>query len=386
MTIANAGFEAVSVLIAGDVVPNGRTMDAFASHKAEALFRDLIPEIQGADYSIVNLECPIVDRKASAIKKNGPCLCTTIDTVTTLKEAGFDCVTLANNHFRDFGQTGVEDTLSVLRQSEMDYVGAGATKEEARRILFREIGHKMVAFINVCEHEYSVATRNYGGSNPLDLLDVDEDIVLAQSKADYVVVIVHGGKEHIQLPMPRMKRWYRHFIKTGADAVVNHHQHCFSGYEICDGKPIFYGLGNFCFDKYELHKKQVSMWNYGFCVKLLLGEHIGFEMIPYLQCGATPCVQQTEYAAFEREVEALNAIIADDSILEDRITAFALKYEKPFLASFWPIGNKYLKALYTRGFLGHVFDQRGLLNIQNSIECESHLDIKRTLIRRLLDK
>ena len=45
-----------------------------------------------------------------------------------------------------------------------------------------------------------------------------------------------------------MMETYRFFIEVGADAVVNHHQHCFSGYEIYKNKPIFYGLGNFSFD------------------------------------------------------------------------------------------------------------------------------------------
>jgi poly-gamma-glutamate synthesis protein (capsule biosynthesis protein) len=45
-----------------------------------------------------------------------------------------------------------------------------------------------------------------------------------------------------------MVETYRFFIEAGADAVVNHHQHCICGYEVYKGKPIFYGLGNFCFD------------------------------------------------------------------------------------------------------------------------------------------
>ena len=52
-------------------------------------------------------------------------------------------------------------------------------------------------------------------------------------------LILHGGIEHYQLPSPRMKKWYRHIIDLGASAIVNHHQHCFSGYELYNGKPIF---------------------------------------------------------------------------------------------------------------------------------------------------
>lgn len=43
-----------------------------------------------------------------------------------------------------------------------------------------------------------------------------------------------------------MQEIYRFFVDIGADAVINHHQHCYSGYEVYKEKPIFYGLGNFC--------------------------------------------------------------------------------------------------------------------------------------------
>lgn len=52
---------------------------------------------------------------------------------------------------------------------------------------------------------------------------------------------MHGGHEHYQLPSLRMQETYRFFIDAGADVVVNHHQHCFSGYEIYNNKYIFMG-------------------------------------------------------------------------------------------------------------------------------------------------
>lgn len=376
----------ISLLIAGDIVPNGRTKEMFCREEASALFTDLLPYIKESSYNIVNLECPVVSHDASPIVKNGPCLRTSHQTTVTIKKAGFNCITLANNHFRDFGQIGVEDTIQSAQSIGLDLVGGGRNLEESRSVLYKHIEDRMVAIINVCEHEYSISSENYGGSNPIDIIKTSEDIVEAKLKADYVIVIVHGGKEHTQLPTPRMKTWYRHFIKIGADAVVNHHQHCFSGYELYDNKPIFYGLGNFCFDKFELHKRKESIWNYGFCVRLLFDNKIGFELIPYIQCAEKACVKKRDYKEFEKEIYSINEIIADDRLLKDKLREFALKNEKTFLGTFWPIGNRYLRALYNRGLLGRVFDRKGLLNIQNSIECESHLDIKQLLVESLLSR
>ena len=84
--------------------------------------------------------------------------------------------------------------------------------------------------------------------NPLLPIQQFYKIQEAKENADYVLVIVHGGIEHYQLPTSRMIETYRFFIDAGADAVVNHHQHCYSGYERYKSKPIIYGLGNLLFD------------------------------------------------------------------------------------------------------------------------------------------
>ncbi len=149
-----------------------------------------------------------------------------------VKDAGFDMLTLANNHFRDQGQTGVCNTLICADSVGLNYVGGGKSLEEARKINYQSIKDIIFAFINVCEQEYSIAEDEYGGSNPYDLINIHKDIVEAKQRADYVILIIHGGIEHYPLPSPRMKREYRYFVEQGADVVINHHQHCCSGYEV----------------------------------------------------------------------------------------------------------------------------------------------------------
>ena len=87
----------------------------------------------------------------------------------------------------------------------------------------------------------------------------------AKKKADFVVVIAHGGHEHYNLPSPRMKKWYRFFVDAGAHAVVGHHTHIISGYEVYKDAPIFYSLGNFCFDWEGLRNME---WNNGMLVEV----------------------------------------------------------------------------------------------------------------------
>lgn len=169
--------------------------------------------------------------------------------------------------------------------------------------------------MNCCEHEFSIATATTAGANPLNPIQQYYNIQEARTKADYVLVIVHGGHEHYALPSPRMKETYRFFIDAGADAIINHHQHCYSGYEIYHGKPIFYGLGNLLFDhKSERH----GPWNEGFMVSLRLDKQTlpQFELYPYTQCNERPSVipmNEAERKIFAERIDKLNQIISNEA-------------------------------------------------------------------------
>lgn len=114
---------AIKVFIAGDVVPWNRTVAMFKEKQTEVLFDRLLPIINEADIKVVNLEAPIKNGEFTPIKKSGPILHTTKETVEVLKEAGINVVTLANNHFRDQGDQGVEDTIDALDSTGIHHVG-----------------------------------------------------------------------------------------------------------------------------------------------------------------------------------------------------------------------------------------------------------------------
>ena len=368
----------ISIFVAGDVVPRHRTVRLFKEKQTEYLFNDLIPIIRNADISVVNFEAPIIESKETPIRKSGPCLFTTKETMEVLKDAGFNTVTLANNHFRDQGQQGVEQTIKAAQLLHMDYVGGGISLEESRKILYKRINNKTVAIINVCENEFSIATNQYGGSNPLDIISVYEDIIEARKNVDYVILIIHGGVEHYQYPTPRMKRTYRYFIDIGADVVVNHHQHCFSGYEIYNEKPIFYGLGNFCFD---WEGKQNSIWNQGYAIKLNMGRNIDFELIPYMQCNEEPRLKKLNANEYSHKIESINQVIRNSSTLEIQFDIYAKSVEKDFFYRLSSYNNRYVAALYRRGYIKDLFAKTKIYLIKNLLCCESHKEILEYLLK-----
>ena len=238
----------MKILIAGDFCPQERVCASFEKGDFASVLREVKNSLSLVDYSIVNFECPITKGKELPIKKCGPNLRCSSKGIEAISWVGFNCVTLANNHFLDYGESGVVNTIQVCSEFGIDIVGGGKNLQEASQILYKKIAGKILAIINCCEHEFSIATEKSAGANQLNPIRQYYTIKKARSEADFVLVIVHGGHEYYQLPNARMHETYRFFVDAGADAVVNHHHHCFSGSEVYNGKPIFYGLGNFCFD------------------------------------------------------------------------------------------------------------------------------------------
>lgn len=370
----------IRISIAGDLCPRGRAAEV-VNNGDFGYFRNIQQVINEADYSLVNLECPIID-EGNAIKKMGPNLKASNKTIDLIKYCGFSGVTLANNHFYDFGDDGVSQTIKACHDNGLDIVGGGENLSTAQTILYKKIKDKTIAFVNVCEFEFSIATSNSAGSNPIEPIRNYYDIQRAKEQADYVLVVIHGGHEHYQLPSPRMQDTYRFFIDAGADAVINHHQHCYSGYEFYKDKPIVYGLGNFYF---EHSKKRNDKWNEGYIVQLYLDEKIGLSLIPYIQCNEKPTVElldEKQKEAFYDSITRLNDIIQNRVLLESNFYTFCKSKQRLYMSVLEPYPSIYLKFLYRKSFLPSLLKGKSYYFVKNFIMCESHLDVIKTLLRK----
>ena len=361
------------VLVVGDFCPMHRVAELFDKDDFASVLGDVKPIIEQTDYSIVNFECPVCRGGEVPIIKYGPNLSCSEKGLEAVKWAGFNCVTLANNHFLDYGVEGVDNTLAACKKYGIDTVGGGTNLKEASQILYKEIGGRKLAIINCCEHEFSIASETTAGSNPLNPVQQYYAIKKAKENADYVLVIVHGGHEHFQLPSLRIQEIYRFFVEAGADAVVNHHQHCYSGYEIYKGKPIFYGLGNFCFD---WKGKQNPSWYEGYMVELDFdGNQIKYSICPYVQCENQECIQLVINSAdFDTSIKKLNSIIVSENelkrMLHDYYENASLEYE----LMLQPYENRLLSKLFRLHLFSSMFSINHISKILNRVECESHYE------------
>lgn len=358
----------MKILVAGDFVPRFRVSPRI--DVGDYGFMDGVkPMIQEADYAIINFESPVVVREAQPITKTGPNLKCDINAIKCISTVGFDCVTLANNHFRDYGQVGVEDTLSACKQYGIDYVGGGESVQEASSILYKTINGETIAVINVCENEWSIATNDHGGSCGLDVVDVCHRLKEAHQHASFVLLIVHGGIELYNLPTREMKKLYRFFAEMGADAIVNHHQHCFSGYEVHQGIPIFYGIGNFCFDT----ETQNDSWSSGYMVSIDT-RNSGFELYPYLQATleSEDVVPIKDKELFLQAIEDLNVTIGDDQRLFAAYDSMIAKSKPLWKSLLNPYQNRFLNKLVKYKLLPSFIDEHRRNRLFNLVSCESH--------------
>ena len=370
----------IKILIGGDFSPRTKVGNMFKSNKFEEVLHDLKEVASAHDYSIVNFETTVADETDSPIEKHGPNLKTGEYSIEALEWAGIDMVTLANNHIFDYGQSAFEKTLSALESHGINTVGGGKNINEVKNIRTVEIKGKKIAIINCAEHEFCIAAEDHGGANPLDPISQFYKIREAREKADYVIVIVHGGHETFPFPSIRMKETYRFFIDCGADAVINHHQHCFSGYEVYKGKPIAYGLGNLIFDI----DNQSENWYEGCLVSLGLGEDgISLRLIPYIQCKEKPSINLlSDTSDFDNRVQQLNDVIQSDEKLRQMTDEFYEKRRKYMISQLQPYSNRYLMALYYRNILHSMISDKKRLGLLNFVTCESHLDVFRHILNK----
>lgn len=363
----------MKILITGDFAPQARLAKQVENKHFSEIFPENLREIiKAADFSFVNFESPIVEDGYKPIPKCGPNLHCTSEAAEAVKYAGFTGVTMANNHILDFGVDGLRRSVECCKSQQIDVVGVGENLEDAEKVLYTKKNGKTLAVINCCEHEFSIATDKEAGANPLNPVHQFYSIQEAKKKADYVLVIVHGGHEHYQLPSVRMQETYRFLIDAGADAVVNHHQHCYSGYETYKGRPIFYGLGNFCFDIDSI--QDGTPWNYGYMLQLEFGEKIEYDIFPYKQYGKEGTILLLSKTEFDATLRALNAIIADSCLLKKETEKYyrkSVKFENYILE---PYSGRIVSKLFDMGLLPSLITDEKRAFIFNHVVCESHRD------------
>src|SRR5690554_782413 len=301
----------MNILITGDFVVNDNYPTSNIDEEVTNIFHH-------SDLNIVNLEAPVTTSNTK-INKTGPNIKSHREsTKNVLKALEVDVVTLANNHVLDYDEQGVIDTLEFCRENEIQTVGAGKDLEEASKILYVETKEGKIAIVNFAENEWTSATFNSAGSNPMCLINNFKQIKEAKQNADFVITIAHGGHEHYQYPSPDMKKRYRFYAEIGSDAVIAHHTHCIGGFEVYNEVPICYSLGNFLFPK---DKSMSDSWYTGLIAELEIekSKRIKLNLLPIRLDKASnnlTLLEDNEKNNILNELTQINQVIAEPIVLQ----------------------------------------------------------------------
>lgn len=372
----------MKLLITGDLVIN-QSYDA--SDKIDQGIIDLFFQ---SECNIVNLEAPVTDSE-SKILKTGPHLKSDKQcTLDVMKKLNIHIAALANNHIKDYDEEGVLDTIKYCKDNGFETVGAGRNLAEAcaTKVLTTSAGN--IALINIAENEWSSAEENSAGANGMDLIKDVSQIQLAKENNDFVVVIIHGGHEYYNLPSPRMQEQYRFYADQGADLVVGHHTHCINGYEVYNGTPIYYSLGNFLFTKDSVHED----WYTGLILEVNIDKGIlTTKLHPVRQSKKDFYISLLQGIKKEnvlRRIERYSRIIESREILLDEWSQF-ISSKNDFYLNYWsPLS--FVKSRYISGFLRrlkiNLTNKEGMALFLNLMRCEAHYDISTSIIKKDLKK
>ncbi len=179
---------AAKLIIGGDICPIARGAKLADPACAADIWAGISAPLASADLRIANLECPLSD-KQNPLPKSGPVLSAKPDCAKGISAAGFDALTLANNHIMDHGGEGLADTLAACADAGIQTAGAGENLAAASAPLVVEAAGIRVAILAFAENEFSAAGRDRPGACPLDLPNNYLQIQSARQNAAFVLSV-----------------------------------------------------------------------------------------------------------------------------------------------------------------------------------------------------
>ena len=375
----------INLLIVGDFSPRARLSRLHDMAPADVLgtFHE---KVRGADLAMLNLEAPLC-RPEAPIVKTGPSLHSPPETARFIANSGFDLACLANNHIMDYGADGLSETMATLEHHDIAWTGAGTDLAAASQPSIHEVRGGTIAILNFAENEWSTTGGEQAGACPIDPIRNHRVIRRCRESADHVIVVSHGGHERHRLPSPGMRELFHFYVECGADAVVNHHTHCTSGYEVYQGAPIFYSVGNFLFD--SSHDKS-GPWTQGMAVELhLRTKSIDFSLHHFNQCTADTLfeiVDENEASRRNKQIQQLNQVIEDPADLETAFAELVSQRQREYQSYLEPRFSRLISAAQRRGWLPSFIRHRHRALLLNLIRCESHRELLIELLKRDIDR
>jgi len=366
----------VIVRVFGDICSDRMYKNSFVNGDIEGIFGFTKSLIDEATLSIANLECPLTDN-FDPIRKTGPCLIGPVETATVLVEAGFDAVGLANNHILDQNVSGLKSTIRLCKEAGLQVVGAGVNLDQAREPLVIEKGGVKFGIYCMAESEFSIASKDQPGANDIQAVNWIPDLTKLKRISDYVIVLLHTGKEHYRLPTPRQQKLCREITTFGANLVVCQHSHCIGATEEYMGSHIIYGQGNFIFGD---SGKEPESWLKGVVVEVTISSEksVSLKHIYYKQVKESPHISllsSDEFSAVTKVKEVIDRQVLQPDEIKKEWHTLSLKIVPNLLYTLGGFEGNLLRILRKLKIHRFLYKGKTRLVVENLLRCQTHREL-----------
>lgn len=224
------------IIATGDVIP-ARSVNAQAVSRNDFTWswKHIAPLTSQADITLINLESPLLSQ--CPVTQEGMVFCGDARHMEGLVSGGVDIVNLANNHSANYGQKGIEETITNVASHNIQTTGMGkAAIQTINGMRFAFLGYNDI----------------YGSVPPIAWADIPamtREIQQAKRDADIVIVSLHFGEEYTATPSVRQMELAHAAVDAGADLVIGNHPHWIQTVEVYNNKWITYAHGNTIFDQ-----------------------------------------------------------------------------------------------------------------------------------------
>lgn len=223
------------LFVSGDIMLGRSVAELISQNGSDYPFVKIKEVVKAADCAMANLEGPITDRNGSP--QNRMVFHFAPQQAAELMAAGFDGLSLANNHALDQGAKGQTDTKKYLAENNLGFFGDYGSDDGP--VWYCATNGMRIAFLGLHDVYRKV-----------DEARVKQAIEAVKKDADIVIPYIHWGEEYTHRANAHQVELAHALLDAGADMVIGGHPHVIQGIELYQGKPIFYSLGNFIFDQY----------------------------------------------------------------------------------------------------------------------------------------
>lgn len=236
----------ISLIMAGDALIHGAIYDD-AKNNGNYDFKPMLdkikPIVSKYDLAFYNQETILGGKElglSSYPQFNSP-----YEVGDAFIDAGFNIVSLANNHTLDRGSKAIINSRDYWNKQNVLVSGSARTIEERNNIEIKEDNNIKYAMLAYTTTTNGLKSNNNYYVNVYNKEQVKKDIEQIKDRVDIILVSMHWGVEYNHNITDNQKEIAQYLSSLGVDIIIGTHPHVIEPIDYVDDTLVIYSLGNF---------------------------------------------------------------------------------------------------------------------------------------------